>query len=495
MFDNLNNTYNNDEKVNKNLKMMSISAIILVALFIYVLLKGDNVVQSSSYYIGIVFLLVLMFLAFILQKYKTKIRKMVDKNDFQTQLNRANENTLDNSLYNNIQPVVSNITFKDVAGIAQIKKELEEVVDFLNNPKKYQKYDVVLPKGILLVGPPGVGKTLIARAVANEANVPFFYQSGASFVQIYVGMGAKRVKELFEVAKAKAPSIIFIDELDAVGKSRGLGGNEEREATLNELLTQMDGFDGNSGVIVLSATNKIEVLDEALLRAGRFDRRIFLTLPSKNDRYEILKLYFKGKSTSIELEKLASDTSGFSSAALATLVNEALLNMIKREDNTINYDDIDIAKRKIQFGKKEHYFLNKDEKDVLATYQASKAYILKQNKISNKFIKKVSLFDEGINDDDLMFLSKSYLENQISNNLAGSVGVEVLLNESYVVFESEINTAKNKAIDMEKRYDMISSHENILQNIKSKLQEKISANKDEILKIKKILIEEEVVVF
>jgi len=492
MFDNLNNK---NEDLNKNLKTMSISALILIALFIYVLLKGDNVMQNGNYYMGMIFLFILMILAFVLQKYKHKIRSIVGQNSFQAKLNQSTQNYLDTHTNTTIKAVTSNITFDDVAGIYQIKEELEEVVDFINNPKKYKKYDVLLPKGILLVGPPGVGKTLIARALAGEANVPFFYQSGASFVHIYVGMGAKRVKELFDTAKAQAPSIIFIDELDAVGKERGLGSNDEREATLNELLTQMDGFDGNSGVIVISATNKIEVLDEALLRAGRFDRRIFLTLPSKNDRKEILNLYLKKKQTAIDVDKLASDTSGFNSAALATLINEALLNMIKRDDKMINDDDIDIAKRKIQFGKKEHYFLDEKEKNILATYQASKVYILKQNKIYNKSLNKVSLFDEGISSGDLMFLSKSYLENQITNNLAGSIGVEVLLNESYVVFESELKEAKNKAIDMEKRYDMVNSYETVLQNIKSKLQEKINANKDEILNIKDILLKEELIVF
>ncbi len=487
MFLNLNNK-EDQEKNDKNLKMMGISAIVLTVLFIYVLIKSDNAMQSGSYYIGVIFLFILMGLAFALQKYKTKIQAIVPKNKFQEELEKSEVRQEELSTVNSsaIQAVTSNITFKDVAGISQIKEELEEIVDFLNNPKKYKKYDVTLPKGVLLVGPPGVGKTLIARAMAGEANVSFFYQSGASFVHIYVGMGAKRVKELFNAAKAKAPSIIFIDEIDAVGKARGMGSNDEREATLNELLTQMDGFDGNSGVIVIAATNKIEVLDEALLRAGRFDRRVFLTLPSRKDREEILKLYLKGKKTDFELEKLASDTSGFSSAALATLVNEALLNMIKRDGTTIVDEDIDTAKRKIQFGKKEHYFLSEDEKNILATYQAAKAYISKS---------KVQLFDEGISSKDLIYPSKTQLENQITNNLAGSIGVEVLLNEPYVVFESEIKEAKMKAAAMVEKYDMATSSQNLLQNIKSKLQEKISTNKDEILKLKATLLKDEVVVF
>jgi len=333
MFQN-SNKKDSKEKIDNNLKMMSLSGMILVALFIYILIKSDNIMQHGSYYTGIVFLFILMGLAFGLQKYKSKIKRYIPANKYQMELEESLEIKDDAPVQQNetIQAAKSNIKFKDVAGIEDVKAELEEVVDFLNNPKKYSKYNVSLPKGVLLVGPPGVGKTLIARAVAGEANVPFFYQSGASFVHIYVGMGAKRVKELFNQAKAKAPSIIFIDEIDAVGKSRGMGSNDEREATLNELLTQMDGFSGNTGVMVIAATNKIEVLDEALLRAGRFDRRVFLTLPSKEDRFKILELYLKGKKTNFDVEKLALDTSGFSSAALSTLVNEALLNMIKRND-------------------------------------------------------------------------------------------------------------------------------------------------------------------
>ena len=350
----LKNNTNDQSTIDKNLKMMSISAIILIVLFFYTLIKSDNVIHGSSYYIGVGFLFILLILTFALQKFKDKIRAKIPKNKFNTILeetkNKDSKNN-NNSCQiqeqdNTIQPVKTDITFKDIAGIDSIKDELLEITDFLNNPKKYTTYGVTLPKGVLLVGPPGVGKTMIAKAVANEAGVPFYYQSGASFVNIYVGAGAKTVRELFTIARSTAPSIIFIDEIDAIGKTRGTGSNDERESTLNELLTQMDGFltSQNQGVMVVAATNKIDILDDALLRAGRFDRRLFLDLPTKEDRKKILELYLKNKKYNFDLQKLIDDTSGFSSASLATLINEALLAMIKRDGTSLLEDDISIAK-------------------------------------------------------------------------------------------------------------------------------------------------------
>lgn len=481
-------------KIDKNLRMMSLSGIVLIALFIYTIIKSDNVIHGDSYYVGIGFLFILLMLTFALQKYKDKIRAMVPQNKFQDELNNISENDTSNikesvhqeATYSSIEAINSNITFKDVAGIKDVKAELEEVVDFLNNPKKYQKYGVSLPKGVLLVGPPGVGKTLIAKAVAGEADVPFFYQSGASFVHIYVGMGAKRVRELFTIAKSQAPSIIFIDEIDAVGKSRGIGGNDEREATLNELLTQMDGFDSKSGVMVIAATNKIEVLDEALLRAGRFDRRVFLGLPCVNDRYDILKLYLKDKKSNIDLDKLALDTSGFSSSALSTLVNESLLHMIKRDGTSLLDVDIEFAKQKVQFGKKQIRILNQEQKDILATYQAGKAFITKS---------KVNLLDTGITQEDLVYPSKTELENQIKNYLAGIVTLEVIKNEPYVVFEEELEIAYSIAKDMVDIYKMENDINSIISRLKDDLKSEVLVNIDEIKKIKTILLKDEVVVF
>ncbi len=381
--------HSNKNSLDKNIKFMGISAIILVVLFIYTLYKSSDYIESGSYYFGIIFLLILLVFATVVRFNQDKIQKFLNKNkntksEFSKELSSVQETKYEDSP-SSITAVNSNITFKDVAGISEVKDELVEIVDFLNKPSKYLEHGVKLPKGVLLVGPPGVGKTLIARAVAGEADVPFFYQSGASFVQIYVGMGAKRVRELFMKAKATSPSIIFIDEIDAIGKKRGGKVNDERESTLNELLTQMDGFDGDSGVIVVAATNKIEVLDDALLRAGRFDRRVFINLPNIEDRKKILELYLDSKHYEFDLDKLAQETSGFSSAALATLINEALLSMIKRSSKTLEHEDIELAKNKLEFGKKETLILDETQKEILAIYQASKAYITKS---------KVSLFDE-----------------------------------------------------------------------------------------------------
>ncbi len=484
MLKNFNNKTNNDN----NLKMMSISATILLVLFIYTLFKSDNAMAGGTYYAGMIFLFILVALAFTLQKYKSKIQKYIPKNKFQEQLEKSvstHENT-NTSTTSTIEPVVSSVTFKDVAGIDEIKEELEEIVDFLNNPKKYMKYNVKLPKGVLLVGPPGVGKTLIAKAVAGEADVPFFYQSGASFVHIYVGMGAKRVRELFEQAKATAPSIIFIDEIDAVGKSRGMGSNDEREATLNELLTQMDGFDENNGVMVIAATNKIEVLDEALLRAGRFDRRVFLTLPNKQDRSKILELYLKGTKYSFSLDNLVNDTSGFSSSALATLVNESLLYMIKRDGKSIVEEDIEQAKQKIQFGKKQIKLLTSSQKEILATYQAGKAFITKN---------KVCLFDCDITNDDLVYPSKTQLENKIRKYLAGTITLEVIKNEVYAVSVEEIKEAYKIAEDMVEVYKMGEDTQRIIDKIKVELRTEISTNIVEIQEIKDTLLKDEIFVF
>ncbi len=483
----------NKNILDKNFKLMGMSAIILLVLFLYTLYKSSDHIKSGSYYFGIIFLLLLIVFAIFARFKQEKIQKFLNKekgegSTFSKELNRAQDNSRTNSKHedfsSNITAVTSNITFKDVAGISQTKGELEEIVDFLNNPKKYLKHGVKLPKGVLLVGPPGVGKTLIARAVAGEADVPFFYQSGASFVQIYVGMGAKKVRELFTKAKATAPAIVFIDEIDAIGKKRGGKTNDERESTLNELLTQMDGFEGDSGVIVIAATNKIEVLDDALLRAGRFDRRVFINLPNIEDRKKILELYLTSKHYEFDLDRLALETSGFSSAALSTLINEALLNMIKREAKVIELEDIEAAKTKVEFGKKDSLVLSMEQKDILCIYQASKAFVSKS---------KVSLFDESTKKIDSIYPSYNELLENIKRYLAGSIGVEVIKKEKYAINSEDLNKAYTLAQKIVDDYKMAKDANVLIENISNDLRSYLSHNATDINRLKNIMLKNEVI--
>jgi cell division protease FtsH len=483
----------NNKNIDKNFKLMALSAVVLLILFIYTIYKSSSHITGSSYYIGIIFLFILLFLALFLKLKQDQVRTFFskykkDSSAFDEELNKTKAATkvLNEDLNSNIQAVTSNITFKDVAGINEIKEELEEVVDFLNHPQKYLEYGIKLPKGVLLVGPPGVGKTLIARAVAGEADVPFFYQSGASFVQIYVGMGAKKVRELFAKAKQSAPAIIFIDEIDAVGKARSGKSNDEREATLNELLTQMDGFDGESGVIVIAATNKIEVLDDALLRAGRFDRRVHVGLPNINDRKKILELYLNNKNYEINVDKLVNETAGFSSAALATLINEALLNMIKNNKKILDDSDILIAKNKLEFGKKQIKILDDRQKEILAIYQASKAFISKT---------KVALFDESVQKLDSTYPSYNELCENIKRDLAGFIGLEVIEKEKYAINPEDLERASKLANDIVNRYKMVNSVDELLSNIKNELRSELSQNVNEINRLKDIMLKNEVITF
>ena len=480
----------------KNFKLMIISALVLVILFIYTIYKSGTIIQGTTYYLGIVFLFILLIIAFVVKLKQEKLREFLNKNtkenlSFSNELEKqkssnSSSNIISNKeeLENSVKTVSSTTTFKDIAGISEIKSELEEIVDFLNNPKIYQQHGVKLPKGVLLVGPPGVGKTLIARAVAGEAQVPFFYQSGASFVHIYVGMGAKKVRELFASAKINAPSIIFIDEIDAVGKRRDGKSNDERESTLNELLTQMDGFENDNGVIVLAATNKIEVLDDALLRAGRFDRRVHLGLPNIEDRKEILKLYLKNKNHKVNIEKLVLDTAGFNSASLSTLINEALLQMIKDGKNILDDADIEIAKNKLEFGKKQLKILNCEQKELLAIYQSCKAFISKS---------KVNLLEEGVSKIDKVFLSNSELNTNIKRELAGNVGLELIKKEKFAIGEDAIKRAEEMALLMVEKYKMASSVDEIIFSAKESLKLEISSNIEKIEELTKIMLENEVI--
>ena len=338
-----------------------------------------------------------------------------------------------------VQALKSSVTFDDVAGINDVKEELEEIIDFLRFPKKYRDLDIRLPKGVLLVGPPGVGKTLISKAVAGEANVPFFYQSGASFVHIYVGMGAKRVSELFKKAKQMAPSIIFIDEIDAVGKSRGEFRNDEREATLNQLLTEMDGFEESSGVIVIGATNKIEMLDEALLRAGRFDRRIHISLPDLEDRAKTLELYLAKKPNDVDIAQVARMTVGFNSAALDTLTNEAAIFAMRNKRDRVETSDFEAVKEKVLIGKRKILSFTEEERKIQAVYQGAKAVIATWLDVE---FDKIGIVNTRLINTEHEILSKSQLLARIKVYLAGSIATRVRYNEQFTNGASDIAQAK-----------------------------------------------------
>ncbi len=274
------------------------------------------------------------------------------------------------------------VTFKDVAGLSEAKTEVEEIVDFLKNPKKYTELGGKIPKGALLVGPPGTGKTLLAKAVAGEANVPFFSMSGSDFVEMFVGVGASRVRDLFRQAKEKAPCIVFIDEIDAVGRARGknpnMGSNDERENTLNQLLTEMDGFGSNSGVIILAATNRADILDKALMRAGRFDRQIYVELPDLNDRVAIFKVHLRNIKTApgLDIELLARQTAGFSGADIANVCNEAALIAARHNKKTVDIADFNAAVDRIIGGlEKKNKLTTSEEKRSVAIHEAGHATV------------------------------------------------------------------------------------------------------------------------
>ena len=295
----------------------------------------------------------------------------------------------------------TNVTFKDVAGLHEAKTEIEEIVDFLKNPKHYTDLGGKIPKGALLVGPPGTGKTLLAKAVAGEANVPFFSLSGSDFVEMFVGVGASRVRDLFRKAKEKAPCIIFIDEIDAVGRARGknpnMGANDERENTLNQLLTEMDGFGTNSGIIVLAATNRADILDKALLRAGRFDRQIYVDLPDLNDRKEIFEVHLRNVKvdSSVDVDFLARQTPGFSGADIANVCNEAALIAARYNKSAVEKQDFMDAVDRIVGGlEKRSKITTEEEREAIATHEAGHATISWHLKYANPLV-KVTIVPRG----------------------------------------------------------------------------------------------------
>ena len=295
----------------------------------------------------------------------------------------------------------TDITFKDVAGVDEAKEELEEIVDFLMKPSKYTKLGAKIPKGAILVGPPGTGKTLLAKAVAGEAKVPFFSLSGSDFVEMFVGVGASRVRDLFKQAKEKAPSIIFIDEIDAIGRARGknanFSSNDERENTLNQLLTEMDGFGSNSGVIIIAATNRADVLDKALLRAGRFDRQIYVDMPDINERKAIFKVHLKPikMDKTIDIDLLSKQTPGFSGADIANVCNEAALFAARKRKNAVSHTDFDEAVDRIVGGlEKRSRVISDTEKKTIAFHEAGHAIVSWLLKYASPLM-KVSIIPRG----------------------------------------------------------------------------------------------------
>ena len=359
------------------------------------------------------------------------------------------------------------VTFKNVAGLDEEKEEVAELIDFLKNPKKFQRLGARIPKGVLLVGPPGTGKTLLARAVAGEANVPFYYISGSEFVELFVGVGASRVRDMFKQAKQSAPCLIFIDEIDAVGRQRGAGlggGHDEREQTLNQLLTEMDGFGANEGIIIIAATNRPDVLDPALLRPGRFDRQVTVNLPDIKGREEILNVHAKGKTfaNNVKLSNIAKRTVGFSGADLENLLNEAALLAVRRNKDVITMAEIDEAHDRVLMGpaKKSHKYTEK-EKKVVAYHEAGHAVIgLKLDGAND--VQKITIVPRGaaggynlmLPKEETYLSTKKELLETISGLLGGRVSEELVFNEMTTGAHNDFEKATKIARSMVTEYGM-----------------------------------------
>ena len=359
------------------------------------------------------------------------------------------------------------VTFKDVAGIEEEKEELEEVVEFLKNPKKFIDMGARIPKGVLLVGQPGTGKTLLAKAVAGEAGVPFFIMSGSDFVEMFVGVGASRVRDLFEQAKKNAPCIIFIDEIDAVGRQRGAGlggGHDEREQTLNQLLVEMDGFGTNEGVIVLAATNRPDVLDKALLRPGRFDRQIVVPAPDVAAREKILDVHSRNKKLSddVDLKTIAKNTSGFSGADLENILNESALLAARRNLSQIGMQEIEDAMVKVTMGpEKKTRVRSEKENKLVAYHEAGHAVVSRYLETQDK-VHQISIVPRGMAGgytmyrptEDKSFMSKTEMEENIVSLLGGRVAESLILNDISTGASNDIERATQIARGMVTKYGM-----------------------------------------
>ena len=361
------------------------------------------------------------------------------------------------------------VSFKDVAGLSEEKEEVQELIDFLKNPKKFESMGARIPKGVLLVGPPGTGKTLLARAVAGEANVPFYFISGSDFVELFVGVGASRVRDMFKQAKHNAPCLIFIDEIDAVGRQRGAGlggGHDEREQTLNQLLTEMDGFGANEGIIIIAATNRPDVLDPALLRPGRFDRQVTVNLPDAKGREEILEVHAKNKTfaNDVNLKNIAKRTVGLSGADLENLLNEAALLTVRRNKKAITMEEIDEAHDRVLMGpaKKSHKYTD-SEKRVVAYHEAGHAVVgLKLDGAND--VQKITIIPRGaaggynlmMPKEETYLSTKKELLETISGLLGGRVAEEIVFNEMTTGAHNDFEKATKIARAMVTEYGMSS---------------------------------------
>lgn len=359
------------------------------------------------------------------------------------------------------------ITFSDVAGAKEAKEELEEIVEFLKHPKKFLNMGAKIPKGVLLLGPPGTGKTLIAKAVAGEAGVPFFNISGSEFVEMFVGVGASRVRDLFKQAKKNAPSIVFIDEIDAVGRHRGAGlggGHDEREQTLNQILVEMDGFETDISVIVMAATNRPDVLDPALLRPGRFDRRVTIDLPDINEREQILAIHSKGKpiAEDVNMRRIAERTPGFSGADLANLVNEAAILATRRNKKTIHTKELAESIEKVILGpERRSRVINPKEKEIVAYHEAGHALVASSLPNADP-VQKVSIISRGhaggytlsVPTEDKMLHSKAYFLDELATLLGGYASERLVFHDTTTGPSNDLERATHTARNMITRYGM-----------------------------------------
>ncbi len=359
------------------------------------------------------------------------------------------------------------VTFKDVAGLKEAKEELHEIVDFLKAPKKFTELGAKIPKGVLLVGPPGTGKTLLARAIASEAGVPFFSVSGSEFVEMFVGVGSSRVRDLFQTAKKQAPCLIFIDELDAIGRQRGAGlggGHDEREQTLNQILVEMDGFDPNTGIILISATNRPDVLDPALLRPGRFDRRVTLDLPDLKDREDILKIHARNKplEEKTNLREIAERTPGFSGADLANLVNEAAILTARRNKKKISQDELRECIEKVILGpERKSHVLSKKEKEIAAYHEAGHALMAASLPHTDP-VQKISIIARGpaagytlkLPTEDRHLHSRSEFIDELAVLLGGYAAEKLVFNELTTGAASDLQKATELARKLVTKYGM-----------------------------------------